>query len=372
MNKTLVTVIKIGVPIVATAVAGVFTFKVVKEYKRQYANLQEELDQTNNILEETIMVSEKEKDELSKTISYFKDEKTELENQLFKATHEDIDYTGRFVPNQELSEMRKQIQKTSEEATDARLKVVMRPQENLIKHNIFKDLDESKENESEKEEDSDKGEKENMRYEVNSKEALEAYKAMLLSDFDEEPEFIMETSIQYDLGIEKETAENPYELVVDYLRGLFSIKLPEALNEYDENIIEQMLGQRQQFFGKDSLNAQGVTAAELVLYWIDRLNKDIGMSNIAWAWYIMDNLGVYEARTSKEMLSQFEKAMTHELWHTLANGVRTFGIFGLIPEEDQYGVGSDRGLFNNQYQSFLERLSILADGEYDEREGLYD
>ena len=43
-----------------------------------------------------------------------------------------------------------------------------------------------------------------------------------------------------------------------------------------------------------------------------------------------------------------------------------FGIFGLIPGEEQYGVGMDRGRFNSQYQSLLERLSSLAEGAFDE------
>lgn len=370
-EKVLSMIIKVGIPTVVVAAAGVFTFKIVKEYKRQYANLQEQLEQTNDILEETILVSQNEKDELSKTIEYFKDEKSALEEQLEQASNQDIDYTGRFIPNQEFAEMRKQIQKTSEEATDSRLKVVMQPQENLIKHNIFEDTetvafdvpkDGSKQTVKEKIVEG----KRNMRYDVNSKEALEAYKGMLLSDFDEEPEFIMETSIQYDLGIEKAVAENANETVIDYLRGLFNITLPSASNEYDENIIEQMLSQRRQFFGNDSVNSQEISGAELILYWIERLNEDIGMSNIAWAWYLMDNLGVYEAETAEEMASQLEKAMTHEVWKTLENGTELFGIFGLIPGEQQYGIGMDRGRFNSQYQSLLERLSSLAEGVFDD------
>ena len=111
--------------------AGIFVVKVVKEYKKQYSELKDELDETNEILSQTVDVMGIQEAEMKEVIDAREDEIETLKESIRSATFDDVDYTGKFTPNEEFEEMRKRAMRSLEVAKEQRAEKVVK--------NIFHD-----------------------------------------------------------------------------------------------------------------------------------------------------------------------------------------------------------------------------------------
>ena len=106
-EKTIATIIKVSIPSIIAIGAGIFVVKVVKEYKKQYSELKDELDETNEILSQTVNIMDMQEAEMKEVIYVREDEIENLKEAIRSATFDDVDYTGKFTPNDELEVLRK-------------------------------------------------------------------------------------------------------------------------------------------------------------------------------------------------------------------------------------------------------------------------
>ena len=352
-EKTIATIIKVSIPSIIAIGAGIFVVKVVKEYKKQYSELKDELDETNEILSQTVNIMDMQEAEMKEVIYVREDEIENLKEAIRSATFDDVDYTGKFTPNDELEEMRKRTMRSLEVAKEQRAEKVVKNifhDDSVVKFDI--PLDGSRREISEK---MIEGKKDAMRYDINSNEAMDAFINLAVSDWeDETQEFINETTALYHLDDENRSLKK--ESIIEALRSLFQFTLPGSVNEYDENIIVDMLEQRRQFFTGASEFSNHISYAELIIYWVNKVNFDMGGSYLAFADYFMAELGIWSAQDEEALASNFEKVMTHELWND-----DKFGMFGLTSSEVAYGRSGENGRFMNQYNSFIQRLVNFED-----------
>lgn len=138
-----------------------------------------------------------------------------------------------------------------------------------------------------------------MRHDANSEEALHQYKAMKLAD--------VQISEWYDV-----------------LYRFFDIHF-EPSCPMDDNIRINIVSDREEFFGLESIHTIGMaTIAEVILYFAELMSLDFGESVDHFAEELVNNIGISSTAPDQEYIEAGYRIATHDL-HT-KNG---YGIFGL-------------------------------------------
>ena len=138
-----------------------------------------------------------------------------------------------------------------------------------------------------------------MRYDANSEEALHQYKAMKMADIQRS-----EWS--------------------DVLYRFFDIHY-EPSCPMDDNIRINIVSDREEFFGLESIHTIGMaTIAEVILYFAELMSLDFGESVDHFAEELVNNIGISSTAPDQEYIEAGYRIATHDL-HT-KNG---YGIFGL-------------------------------------------
>ena len=414
-QETIVKCTKILVPTFAVIGVSIFATKFIKEVKAQVAFLNEQLESKDE--EITALI-----EELNKSKAILDKEKKEHQNtmeQYKSAVFDDIDENGEEVDSPELEEMRKRFARGPIETNDEGL--IYKPTLNAVKsrnshhsdllanmspsqriraeraaeyemedeledpsprqepkivekHNaweenkVYEADDELKFPDDENAEyyrSVEKLQKEGievdgMRYEPNSPAALQAYKNMVLVDYDEDDmEMAKEAVNSYEL---KYDMEDPKE-VVAILDNLFSFNHIKATNEYDQNVIDEMTSRRKDFFGENSKYVNDITFAEVIIYFVEKLQFDFGYSNAQWAYEIICNLGLLREDLDRNGVMSIINSVMHNDFY----GPDGFGIFGIKNTEQGYSVSGEKGRMWDQYNSYSQRLLDMEedlDGEY--------
>ena len=138
-----------------------------------------------------------------------------------------------------------------------------------------------------------------MRYDANSEEALHQYKAMKMADIQ-----------RSEWG--------------DVLYRFFDIHY-EPSCPMDDNIRINIVSDREEFFGLESIHTIGMaTIAEVILYFAELMSLDFGESVDHFAEELVNNIGISSTAPDQEYIEAGYRIATHDL-HT-KNG---YGIFGL-------------------------------------------
>lgn len=217
---------------------------------------------------------------------------------------------------------------------------------------------EFKEEEKTSNQETEQVEVEDMRYDKNSVEALEAYKNLLLVDYQEDDiEIAEEAADTFQLKYPLE--EKDVNVLQQVLDRLFDFEISGAVNEFDANVLQDMLDRRIQFFGTDkSIYTQSVSFAEVIIYWCGKIDFDYNYSLAQWAWLLINNLGLLRPGTETEEIHRIiDDVMTNNFF---LDG--QFGLFGLTNDEKGYGRTGHKGRMFDQFNSFIDRLDALAEG----------
>lgn len=150
-------------------------------------------------------------------------------------------------------------------------------------------------------EDTDE-EMEILRYEPNSKEALEQYKQMVTSSICNE-----------------QTNQTIFKLF-DY-----DFK---PMNQRDGTVAETEMNYREEFFGQDSKWVDRITMADLFLHFAKLLDFDLNGGIDKWATELLKNAEL-SVMIGEATFDQRVSAISHHDWY----GSYGFGIFGLKPED---------------------------------------
>ena len=138
-----------------------------------------------------------------------------------------------------------------------------------------------------------------MRYDANSEEALHQYKAMKMADIQ-----------RSEWG--------------DVLYRFFDIHY-EPSCPMDDNIRTNIVSDREEFFGLESIHTIGkATIAEVILYFAELMSLDFGESVDHFVEELVNNIGISSTAPDQEYIEAGYRIATHDL-HT-KNG---YGIFGL-------------------------------------------
>lgn len=367
---------KIATPIALVCFTGAITFRIVKEYKRQLKQLEEDANK---------LAADKEQE-----IKETKEKLAETEENLRHEVFDNIDITaptGNIVENQEFEEMRKRFGRTpmpnthtsksvddilKEEAdkmaTDSNMKAVTQD-EHIKIHNAFEDnvvlptdnkpvsFDEIKEKmlEKSKEQENKSNGEQDMNYEPNSRDAWNAYVNNKIIDLEEDQTFVKDTIERYNLPYPM----NPALDTLYYLRGLFHFNV-HASFPFDENIISTILEDRRQFFGLDSIysNTSEVSFAEVIIYWANFISDDVHGAKTAWIHQWMSALYLYDSNLTAHALQERIQSVMDNTYIS-ENGR---GMFELSEDEViSQGTPRERRMLDD-YNMYVARV-INADND---------
>lgn len=172
-----------------------------------------------------------------------------------------------------------------------------------------------------------------LRFPPSSEDALHQYKEMKLAEFD------------------------PNANAKKVLYKMFRIPFVPS-NNADAVIMSNMIHDRQQFFGPESIWNGEVTIADLILYFGTMLDFDLDSGVEHWVHYLLYMLDI-NARTPVPVIEATMKRVVNHAFVTH----RGFGIFGLDDAQMNYlirhrlnvGVYADNNMsFLAQYHQFLE------------------
>lgn len=181
-----------------------------------------------------------------------------------------------------------------------------------------------------------KEELETLRYDKNSPEALEQYKAMCLADV---------------------INDDSYKIMM----MLFEIPF-KSFNEKD-NAGDNIQDKRYEFFGDDSVYSEEKTVAELFLYMASLLEFDLDYDTDRSIKMFIRNLGWSDIHPSDyELVDMCDKLMQFEYWSPVSGD---FGIFGLA--DDERDDGTKMTLWIEQYWAYTAvELEINELEDYDD------
>ena len=138
----------------------------------------------------------------------------------------------------------------------------------------------------------------------------------------------------------------------------------------DETLYGALLDRRREFFGPDSKWAKGVSWADVILNYAEKLEYHLEESLEHWTTYILDQIGLKQ-RMSKDEIDMYLADLENHTFYNHTTGY--FGMFGLddggmIELDDmlQYAV-EKRYSFEMEFNSFLGM--VLEDDE-DDNEGV--
>lgn len=186
-----------------------------------------------------------------------------------------------------------------------------------------------------------KEELETLRYDKNSPEALEQYKAMCLADVID---------------------DNSYRIM------MMLFEIPFAPFDEEDNVGDNIQDKRYEFFGDDSIYSEERTVAELFLYMAKLLEFDLDYDTDRSIRMFLRNLGWSGMHIfDDELVDMCELLLNFDYW---APDTNEFGIFGLVDNKKDDGTKMTRWI--EQYWGYtvveLEINSLEDDDEYDPEE----
>lgn len=175
-----------------------------------------------------------------------------------------------------------------------------------------------------------------LRYDANSEEAYEQYAAMIMSDYEIDPD------------------------VHETLKKLFNYTIG-TYNRRDAIVRENIIEDRTRFFGKDSKFILDMTMAELLIFYADKLSDDIGMDIVEAMHIILDAIELTPDRPNDVFEATVSDLTAHSYW----NSDNRFGVFGIQEEEynelyefPEVAVHSDKDIsYDMEYSVFMEHYA---------------
>lgn len=387
-KSTIIKTAKIATPIALVCFTGAITFRIVKEYKRQLKQLEDDANR---------LAASKEKE-----IAETKKQLEETEENLRHVTFDNIDIeapTGNIVENHEFEEMRKRFARTPMPPTDLAatfqaevskgksIDEIMEEEsakiaagsnmkslsedEHRVAHNAFEEnvilptdnkavsFDEVKERilEKSKEQKNESNGEEHMNYEPSSREAWNAYVNSKIVDLEEDQTFVKETIDRYNLPYPMEPALD----TLYYLRGLFHFNV-HASFEFDNNIIATILDDRRQFFGMNStyVNTNEVSFAEVLIYWANFVSEDVSGAKTAYIHQWLSALYLYDTNMTSDKVQERVQSVMDNTYITQYGK----GMFELSEDEViSQGVPRERRMLDD-YNMYVARI-INSDNDKD-------
>lgn len=347
--------------------AGYFTYKVIKETKRQIAEMQE--------------ANEKEKEALKEQLESKTVELEIMEENLQQAIDADVLENDFYTEeNPELEEMRMRqyvyskngdsyFAPTDEEDYHAGSQQTV---EEAVHHNVWEENEYFNTGEADipyyviqSAKDLKGNEGQSMRHDTdpNSVEAWEQYKAVLISElYDDGPTVANDTSARYNLGVLVTTSN--IDAIIDRFSELLEVndtKIVQPFNEWDNNIFEEVYERRIDTFGPESYYSSTqfpVTFGEILYEYAHLFTEDTAAGTmLAMVTYMMHEAGLLDAETIEQRLLIITKIMEHRNVQDLANGMKKIGMFGkVVPQLSPDDTGHDVRLFD-EYNEFLNRAT---------------
>lgn len=379
MNKE--KVILGAVAAVATAGLGYFVFRLVKEAKRQIAEIKEE--------------AEREKDELKDIIAN-KDVQLELmEENLSQLTSGTIDENWAIAEaqiaqeNAELEEMRARQQRniftdnpeaadihSPSEEEDYHAGAQQTAEEEVVHHNVWQENEYFNTGEAdipyfiiESAKELKGNEGQSMRHDTdpNSVAAWEQYKAVMISElYDDGPTVANDTSNRYNLGILVTTSN--LDAIIDRFSQLLEVndtKVVQPYNAFDNNIFEEVYERREDFFGPDtyySTTQFPVSFGEILYEFAQKFVGDTEAGTpLAFITYMMHESGILDCENIEQQLLVISKVMEHRNVQNIGNGMKKLGMFGRVVDSGVAELtGHDIRLFT-EYNEFIGRASTFEE-----------
>lgn len=197
-----------------------------------------------------------------------------------------------------------------------------------------------------------------MQHDINSEEALEAYKNMMLIEYRDVN--FEQAEMQADVfRLQNQLTPLNFNQCISALDQLFGFVGYSPSNEWDQNAFEWALSTREEFFTPDSKYAQPeeISFAEILIYWVNQVQEDYEYEHLQWAYEFMNNINIFDPENTVESISNIISAVLDNDYYT-AYG--TFGLFGLNENDDTYGAGPANHMFN-QMQTYESKLSEYLD-----------
>lgn len=364
-KKDMVLAAKIVIPITLVCITGVFVGKFIKEYKRQLSDLQKDMD--NYVTEAESRIEDAES----------KAEKAEsnLKEVIFADPVVDGNGYSQSIENAELDEMRRRPKSTvtnvsSKEAAEKlidleRSRFIKGSNKSIKSQPIVEQIvkDEKvwnnaweKQGEEPEEKDGDVlYEVEKMNFDKDDIRAWEAFKENLLLDIDGNEEDALATFERFGLP---RVQTNVGDIGI-IMGSLFNFDITSS-NDYDHNIIEDMMSNRIAFFGPNSkytLDPDTITFGEVLLYWANLLANDTDSPYIGWLCYMIAGLNLYSGDiTPVDVTKLTQLVMEHNY-----DGPLGFGIFGLDDSEYHPAFRGINGRMIDEYNVFITRISDNED-----------
>lgn len=378
--------------------AGYFTYKVIKEAKRQILETQEANEKEKEYLKEQLESKNIEleimEENLQQAINadvledpdlFYKNDNPELEEMRMRQhVYSNTDKVNDFVksamdkmtglaPNEE--DYHAGYQQTVDE-------------EKTIHHNVWEENEYFNTGEADipyyvvqSAKDLKGNEGQSMRHDTdpNSIQAWENYKAVMISElYDDGPTIANNTSTRYNLGILVTTSN--IDAIIDRFSELLEVndtKIVQPFNEWDNNVFEEVYERRIDTFGPDTYYSSTqfpVTFGEILYEYAHLFTEDTtDGSLLAMVTYMMHEAGLLDVETIEQRLLIIAKIMEHRNVQDLANGMKKIGMFGkVVPKLSLDDTGHDVRLFD-EYNEFLSRATTFEeeymhtyDDEYDD------
>ena len=141
---------------------------------------------------------------------------------------------------------------------------------------------------------------EKLRHDPNSQAAIDQYKLMIMSDFENDPD--------------------TYDTLLKTWDESF-----KPINERDETVMLHIWEERCRFFGEDSIYSEQATMAELFIFYANKLSYDYDVAPLYGLKSIFYVLGINDT-TGETEISNVMRQITH---HDFVNRDNMYGIFGL-------------------------------------------
>lgn len=170
---------------------------------------------------------------------------------------------------------------------------------------------------------------EELRFPPNSKEALHQFEDWQLAEFQEQsPEW----------------------------RALIRVSTTmfKPTNKQDQAIFDNLVREREAFFGVGSIWNHKISLTDLILYYANLLDFDLDGGVVKWASFLLRNLGITSGIGELALEGKALRIFTHT--HSSAHG---YGMFGLSPEayremlEQVTNTTYSYLTFNAQYHTFV-------------------
>jgi len=198
-----------------------------------------------------------------------------------------------------------------------------------------------------------------MKYEVNSVEALHSFYDMIVFPYKNDALMGVMKGIQFaeKFGIPFNRREFDGNKFVDDFKSLFDYQIPLAdIQSEDAGIFDDLLDNRLRYFGPTSkwVDASKITFGELIDYIIRRAGYDLdGLNWAVVANYILNAIE-WNSYSNEEARSVVVSDILH---HGFYNSSDKFGLFGLDEDYDQdWGQTAGVYSFRNEWNSFLSRV----------------